>query len=265
MSRGNRKDLVFADDRDRKRFLRILGAALRRYGGICFGYCLMGNHYHLVICTPHGNISILMHHVNGLYAQYVNWRHRLTGHLFGGPFTAIVIGDDIYLRSALAYVARNPLEAGFVDNACDWEWSSCSAVMGACTPPSFLTTAWLSELYPADTLEASRQAFALHVSRSTEDEYSVEDIVNGGADAKRQMRSVIGSTLYMARVPRTYRALGQPPLRELFSGVTKANRRSAVIRAHVVHGYRLAEIANFLELHPTTISRIVNRSGSYRR
>jgi hypothetical protein len=70
--------------------------------------------------------------------------------------------------------------------------------------------------------------------------------------------------LYKAALPRSFRAVAQPSLRTLFDGVPKIERRTAILRAHIVHGYLMAEIANHLELHPTTISRIVNRSGSYR-
>jgi hypothetical protein len=71
--------------------------------------------------------------------------------------------------------------------------------------------------------------------------------------------------MYRAALPRAYRALGRPPLDELFLGIRKRDRRSAVLRAHVVHGYQMGEIAGFLELHPSTVSRIVNQSGSYAR
>lgn len=265
MSRGNRKGFVFMDDRDRRRFLKIVAGALQRYGAICYAYCLMGNHYHLVICTPRGNVSFVMKRINGLYTQYVNWRYSWTGHVFEGRFKAIVIGDDIYLRDALAYVARNPLEAGLVADAGNYEWSSHRAVMGRCATPSFLTTDWLSSLCPGETLQDSRHLFGEIVSAPCQENFERHsDVVEGTSRFKSEVRSVIGATMYRAALPRGFRALGQPPLRELFDGARKAERRSIILRAHIVHGYRMAEIARYLDLHPTTISRIVNGSGSYK-
>lgn len=264
MARGNRKQLIFADDRDRRQFLKILAVALNRYGAECFGYSLMGNHYHLVIHTPRANLAYVMHHIDSLYARYVNWRHQLTGHLFEGPYTAIVIDDTCYLRNAIAYVLRNPVEAGITRTPEQWPWSSYNAIMGKAAP-RFLTLNWLPRIFEAPTLEGSRQLLAAHVANE-QTQYSdlVRTVAEGPHEFKKRVRSVIGTTLYRAALPRAYRSLGRPSLPELFADARRDQRRSTIIRAHIVHGYLLAEIARFLELHPTTISRIVNQSGSYR-
>ena len=264
MGRGNRKQPIFVDDGDRRRFLVILVIALEKFGARCFAYCLMGNHFHLIIETPRANIADVMHHVDCLYAQYVNWRHSLTGRLLESPYTAIVIDDTSYLRNAIAYVLRNPVEAGLAASAGDWKWSSYNATMGKARP-AFLTLTWLRQLFDGDTLDQVRQLLAEHV-RNEPEQYA--DVARGAAEGspefKKRVRRVIGATLYRAALPRAYRALGRPSLSELFASVKRAQRRSAILRAHVVYGYRLVEIANHLELHPTTISRIVNEMGSYR-
>ena len=143
MSRGNRKTRIFEDNRDRRVCLDIVSEALDRYEVECPGYCLVGTHYHAVVHTPRGNISQLMKLVNGRYTQYMNRRHRWWGHLFGGRFKAIVIDDTGYLRAALAYIARNPIEAGLVADPERWEWSSYAAMMGLRKPEPFLATDWL--------------------------------------------------------------------------------------------------------------------------
>jgi DNA-binding NarL/FixJ family response regulator len=132
-------------------------------------------------------------------------------------------------------------------------------------PSKFETLTWLSDLYPGDSITASRQLLAEHV-RAEPEEYAdlVRSVAEGAHDFKKRVRQVIGTTLYGAAVPRSYRALARPPLSEVFAGVKRADRRQTIIRAHVVHGYLLTEIANYLELHPTTISRIINHTGSYR-
>lgn len=262
MSRGNRKAAIFLDDRDRRRFLQLIDLALERYVATCYGYCLMGNHYHLVVCTPCGNISAVMRHINGLFTQYMNWRHGWTGHVLEARFRSIVIGDDHYLRRALAYLALNPVEAGLVSNAADWPWSSYSTIIGRISPPRWLSTEWLPNLFPDVSIEASRERFKEFISQPTA-EY-IDDVVQGGSDARQAVRSVIGANLYRVTVPRSYRALGRPSLGMLFDGVRKRDRRRLILRAHTAHGYRMAEIARFLDLHPSTISKVVNRSGSYR-
>ena len=264
MARGNRKERIFHDDVDRRRFLKIVGAALEKFAAECYVQCLMDNHFHAIIHTPRANISHVMQHIDGLYTQYSNWRHHTTGHVLEGRYTAIVIDDTSYLRNAIAYILRNPVAAGLVTNAQDWPWSSYRAAMGTATP-QFETLTWIQLLFEADTLDESRRLLDEYVSQEPED-YSdlARAAAEGPEEFKRGVRGVIGATLYRAALPRSYRAVARPPLAEVFAGVKRAERRYTILRAHVVHGYLLTEIANHLELHPTTISRIVNQTGSYR-
>ena len=264
MARGNRKQLIFIDARDRRQFLKIVAIALKKFSAECYCFSVMGNHFHLVLHTPRGNIDRVMHCIDQLYARYFNWRHRLTGHLFEAPYTAIVIDDDSYLKNAIAYILRNAVEAGLCKTADEWQWSSYNASMGNAAP-HFLTLTWLPLLYEAPTLAESRALLAHHVANE-QSEYAdlVRAVAEGSNQFKARARAVIGATLYRAALPRSYRALGRPSLTELFADTRRAERRATILRAHIVHGYLLSEIARFLELHPTTISRIVNQSGSYR-
>jgi putative transposase len=264
MARGNRKQPIFADARDRRQFLKILAVGLEKFGAECYAYCLMGTHFHLIVRTPRANVSRLMGHVDGLHARYVNWRHGYTGHLFDGPYRGIVIDDTSYLRDAIAYVLRNPVTAGITSEAGSWPWSSYRATMGKAAP-QFLTLSWLPSLFEAATLRESREMLA-ELVRNEPVGYAdlVRSVAEGGDDFKKRVRKVIGATLYQAGLPRSFRILGRPSLSELFADTKRAERRAMILRAHVVHGYLLVEIANHLKLHPTTISRIVNQTGSYR-
>lgn len=264
MARGNRKQQIFADDVDRRRFLKIVAAALEKFDAECYVQCLMDNHFHKVIHTPRANIDRVMQHIDGLYTQYVNWRHRTTGHVLEGRYTGIVIDDTCYLRNAVAYVLRNPMEAGLVVDPGDWHWSSYRAAMGQASP-QFETLTWLGEIFPADNIAESRRLLEEHVRKGPEDYPDlVRTAAEGPHEFKKRVRQVVGATLYRAALPRSYRALAQPPLAEIFGRITRSERRQTILRAHIVHGYLLTEIANYLELHPTTISRIVNQTGSYR-
>lgn len=257
MNRGNRKGRIFFDDRDRRRFLRILERSLNQYGAECINYSLMENHYHSIIHTPRANISRLMALLDQLYTTYVNRRYGWTGHLFGGRFTATIIDDTDYLRNALAYIALNPVRAGLVTRAEDWEWSSYRSAIGTSAPISFISAAWLKRAFPAETLEESRRLFQVFTETAAA-ESTEHEVVAGNEELRKKVRALIGLTMYAQRVPRAYRALARPSLNALFSeAFTREQRRIAARRAHVVHGYLLEEIGRFLCVHPATISRWV--------
>ena len=119
-SRGNARAPIFIDDSDREDFLSILGSVVRRYNWLCHAYCLMGNHYHLIIETIEGNISRGMRQLNGVYTQKFNWKHARTGHIFQGRFKAILIEKESYLLEVSRYVVLNPVRANMVE--CPEAW-----------------------------------------------------------------------------------------------------------------------------------------------
>ena len=121
-SRGNAREPIFADERDRAGYLAVLGSAVARHNWLCHAYCLMGNHYHLLVETPDGNLSLGMRHLNGVYTQEYNRRHGRVGHVFQGRFKAIVVDRDSYLLELCRYVVMNPLRAGMVESPDDYRW-----------------------------------------------------------------------------------------------------------------------------------------------
>lgn len=137
-SRGDRQEPIFTDDRDRATLLRVLAQAMDRFDARVLAYCLMGNHYHLVTQTRRDNLSRLMRHINGVYAQSFNRRHQLAGHLFQGRFTSIHVDRDAYLMEVCRYTELNPVRAGLVGNPADWPWSSYLAHCGITQAPPWL-------------------------------------------------------------------------------------------------------------------------------
>ena len=123
-SRGNERKAIFRDDQDRKTFLDTLKDVTRRYNWLCHAYCLMDNHYHLLIDTPNGNLSIGMRQLNGVYTQGFNKRHGRVGHLFQGRFKAVLVQKDNHLLEACRYVVLNPVRAERVQRPEEWIWSS---------------------------------------------------------------------------------------------------------------------------------------------
>ena len=161
-SRGNRRQEIFTDDIDREQFLAILGDVVGRYGWRCHAYCLMKNHYHLLVETPTPNLSEGMHRLNFLYAQHFNRRHGVAGHLFQGRFHSVLVQGTRHLLELSRYVVLNPVRAGLCRAARDWRWSSCPAFLGLTRPPRFLTIEFLLSQFGPDVPRA-RKAFGAFV------------------------------------------------------------------------------------------------------
>lgn len=258
MARGNRKGTIFTDDRDRHRFRQILSEARERYEVTVHADCQMSSHFHLVVTTPHANISEFMKHVDGVYTQYFNWRHEQVGHLLQGPFKSILIDTDNYLLVAAAYVVMNPVDAGIVTHPGLWKWSSYRATAGLDPVPTYLSLDLLDAVFPAATREESQQHYCAFIDGNYAPELWPAAPAVGSARFRQTVRSFIGEKLYMASLPRSYRALFRPSLEELFGGmVSKRDRTALMQRAHVIHGYTMAEIARALRLHPASVSRII--------
>lgn len=149
-ARGVRRQPIFVDDHDRSVYLELLSEAGQRFGGRIHAYCLMTNHVHLVIEDVAGELSRLVRHVNGLFAQRSNYRHGGSGHFFERRFSSSLIETDSYLVVAVEYVHRNPLEAGMVDAADEHGWSSYPAYLGICRTPEFLETSMVMSYYGND-------------------------------------------------------------------------------------------------------------------
>lgn len=257
MARGNRKAVIFDDDQDRLRFLEVLAESVERYRLRCHSYCLMGNHYHAVVETPDGNLSEAMHFLNGVFTQASNRRHQRTGHLLEGRFSSVPIDNDVYLRNANLYVAWNPVASGLVAHPAEWPWSSYRETAGVDQGPGFLSLDWLDLIFGGNTREESQRRYRNFMSPSPADTAIGEALVIGAAPFQDAVRAEIGARFHELRVPRAYKALARPTLAEFFGKpLTKADRNTLVVRAHVVHGYRLSEIAEHLRVHPNTLSRI---------
>lgn len=129
VSRGVRKLPIFTDDRDRERFLWLLDVTAERYGWQIHAYCLMTNHFHLLVTTPDPNVSAGMQYLNGRYCQWFNWRHSFEGHVVEKRFFSSLMKTDEQLLTVARYIVLNPVRAGMCRSAADWRWSSYSAMV----------------------------------------------------------------------------------------------------------------------------------------
>ena len=155
-ARGNAQQPIFLDDTDRQQFVRLLSREIRQQHWLCYVYCLMGNHYHLVIETPEPNLSRGLKRLHGTYTQWFNRRHQRVGHLLQGRFKSLLVEKESYLQELCRYVALNPVRAGMVPDAGAWTWSSYRATAGIQEAPEWLDTSSVLSLF--DTNQATARA-----------------------------------------------------------------------------------------------------------
>ena len=143
-ARGNARQDIFVNDVDREKFLAILTATISRYHWLCHAYCLMGNHYHLLLETPDPNLSLGMRMLNGVYTQAYNRIHGKTGHIFQGRYKAVLIEKDAHLLELCRYIVLNPVAAGMVTGPAQCPWSSYRGTISEGEAPDFLTILYFS-------------------------------------------------------------------------------------------------------------------------
>ena len=261
-SRGNAGDEIFRDDVDRRHFLEVLGAVVERFGWICHAYCLMGNHYHLLIETPEPNLAPGMQHLNGVYTQWFNRRHARAGHLVQGRFKSIVVKKESHLLELARYIVLNPVRARLVRSARDWRWSSYRATAGQEAPPPCLTTDWLLAQF-ADSRKTAIRAYREFVRRGKGIDVWQDltaGAVLGGEAFIGSLKPLLTDVAQNREIRRALRLAARPSLEQLFAGVTdKATRNERIHEAVRKHQYKLKEVGDYLGLCYSTISVIAKR------
>ncbi len=262
-ARGNARNDIFLDDEDRDLFLACLGDVVTRFGWLCHAYCLMDNHYHLLIETPEGNLSLGMRQLNGVYTQRFNRRHGRVGHVFQGRFKAIVVDRDSYLLELCRYVVLNPIRAGKRTKIENYAWSSYPATMGLAACPAWLETDWVLGQF-AKTRTVARRRYAEFVAEGG-GLPSPWSAVRGqallGSEAfVEKMRPLLEDARDLKEIPRTQRLLHRPSLGRMFTKAVRDDKtlRDKLIRkAYLEHGYSMATIARHAGLHYSTVSKVI--------
>jgi putative transposase len=162
-ARGNAQQPIFLDDTDRQHFLRLLGREIQQQHWRCYVYCLMNNHYHLVLETPEPNLSGGLKRLHGTYSQWFNRRHQRVGHVLQGRFKGLLVEKEPYLQELCRYVVLNPVRAHLVVDAGAWAWSSYRATVGTQDVPEWLDVAAVHDLFDHDHGRA-RRAYRQFVS-----------------------------------------------------------------------------------------------------
>jgi len=265
-ARGNRRENIFFSDEDREGFLQILDRTVSRYKWICHAYCLMDNHYHLLIETPGANLSQGMRQLNGIYTQFANRRHQKTGHIFQGRFTSILVERDAHLLELCRYIVNNPVKAGRCKAPGDWPWSSYGPTAIGQSVPQFLTVDWILAQFSRQKEQARKKyrAFVLEglVHAASPWEKVVGQVIFGSERFVEELRPYLAGDQHIGEIPRIQRVAGRPVLPELFSSaerVDKTRRNKKIALAHLEFRYTLKEIADHLGIHYTTVSRVIAR------
>jgi putative transposase len=156
-SRGNEQKSIFKSKRDREKFIEYLESAVKRYDAVIHAYCLMDNHYHLLLETPSGNLSKIMAHINGAYTTYYNVKRDRFGHLFQGRYKAIIIEADEYAKELSRYIHLNPVRAKIVNLPEEYEWSSYTYYIGKKKPPEWLKMEFILGYFGKKQLDAQKR------------------------------------------------------------------------------------------------------------
>lgn len=281
-SRGDRREPIVEDDVDRLAWVAVLGEACDRFGWRVHAWCLMTNHYHLLLETPHGELAAGMRHLNGVWSQCFNRRHRRVGHMFQGRYKAIMVERESYLLELSRYVVLNPVRAGMVADAADYSWSSHTAMLARSDmfspvpQPAWLETDVVLKQFGA----TRRKAVAAYVAfvRAGVGLPSVWEGLRGqvflGSDelVARMTEALDEDDLRLRDVPHLQR---RPPPRSLPVLTTppsegdgpgnggpaaRAQRNRAMAEAHTTGHHTLRAIADAFGVHEATVSRVLRRS-----
>jgi putative transposase len=150
MARGNDRKSIFDSPEDYRGFLGRLDTVVARRQWCCYAYCLMGNHFHLVLRTPLANVSDGMRDLLGGFARARNERSAKSGHVFGSRYRSVLIESDPQLISTILYVLNNPVRAGLSATPTQWLWSSAPALLGVASWPDFLDVRGCLEFFATD-------------------------------------------------------------------------------------------------------------------
>jgi putative transposase len=252
-ARGNERSAIYLQDGDRRNFLELLTKVVERYRWRILTYCLMTNHYHLLVQTPEANLCAGMRQLNGVYAQGFNRRHARVGHLFQGRYSARLVKADEHLWAAVGYVVRNPVRAGLCAAPEEWRWSSHRAMLGL-EPVCFVDAPALLAYYGQTTSEA-RERYRVDCERNDRDEPPAHPLVYGD-DVFIDV--VLDQITPSPGVPRRYLQAPRPGLAELLREGDVDEIAGASER-----GYSQREIARHLGISASTVSRRLRRRRSH--
>ncbi len=269
---GTHVDLSIIGKDDREKFLSYLATATERYHARIHVYCLMSNHYHLLLETPDGNLSQIMRHINGAYTTYFNTRHQRVGHLFQGRYKAILVEADEYLTSLSWYIHLNPVRAGMVSAPEDCIWSSYHCYIHWKKSPEWLVSGFVLGLFDHNKKNARKtyRAFVNAIANQKYESPLKEVFASTILGTLDFVKDVKGKYLASAENDRNLPALTELSQRKTleeicaeveaeFADIPKMARKVALYISHRYSGRRLKEIGKLFGIGESAVSQNSHR------
>ncbi len=262
-SRGDRQDDIYESDADRIAYLELLGDVCETYNWVCHAYCLMDNHYHLLIETPDANLSKGMRQLNGVYTQLFNRAHERVGHVFQGRYKAIHVNKESYLLELARYIVLNPVRARMVHEAVAWPWSSYRATVGQGDVRSWLNTEWLL----AGFGKSKRKAIVRYKRFVAEGKNQPSpwgqlknQVFLGDDEFVAELQELLDGEKELSEIPSSQRRRKPLTLEEYEA--QSARRDDAIVSAYASGGYTQKQIGDYFGLHYARVSRIIKKAKS---
>lgn len=258
-SRGDGREDIYLDDSDRWDFLTVLSGVCDRFNWVVHAYCLMSNHYHLLVETPDSNLAMGMRQLNGVYTQRFNRRHTRVGHVFQGRYKAIIVQKDSYLLELARYIVLNPVRARMIRSAKDWPWSSYRATAGVAERPQWLNTDWLLSTF-GKRKSAAISAYCAFVLEGKNQPSPWDELKNqiylGDERFVEKLQKHLETDKDLSEVPLAQRRKVPKTLHEYEREA--ASRNEAIANAYASGGYSMKDIGEYFGLHYSRISRLLN-------
>lgn len=257
-SRGDRRSTIFRTDSDRLTWLALLAETCERFDFAVHAYCQMGNHFHLVVQTRHGQLARGMRFINSNYSQYFNRQHGLVGHVFQGRYHAILCQESEYLMELWRYTLLNPVRARLVAHPGQWLWSSYGAMVGTVDAPTWLERDIALARFGSDhgTAIDAFEAFVLAGIGQASPLGAVRNQLLLGDDEFCERAAQLEHPRDLREINRSQRRAIVLPLPEYFD--TKENWKLAMAKAYLSQAYTMTEIAEYCQVSVRTVSRAVN-------
>ena len=257
-SRGNEHDEIYLDDIDRAEFLDLLASACQRFNWTCHGYCLMDDHYHMLIETGDANLSKGMKFINGTFTQNFNRRHNREGHVFQGRFKSVLVERERYLLELCRYIVLSPVREKMVRSAKDWPWSSYRGMVNPDKKHDCLTTDWVLSNFgkrQKTTIEKYRK-YILEGKNQPSPFLKVRNQVFLGSDEFiEDMKSKVSTGKSLKGNSKKKK---QKPIKTLkYYQKTYKIRNEAIAMAYLSGHYTLEQVGDFFDLSYATVSRVV--------
>jgi len=261
-SRGNAREAIFFTDEDRLSFLKILQDQCRTINWLCHAYCLMDNHYHLLIETPDGNLSKGMRQLNGVYTQTFNRHHNRVGHVFQGRYRGILVEKEAYLLELCRYIVLNPVRAQMVRSAKEWPWSSYCSTAGYVEQDELLTSDWILASF-AKSKTAAQIKYREFISQGKGQPSPWQSLKNqvylGNEQfVKEHIDSITDKDVELSEIPKSQRKAKPMTMDYYLKQAT--NRDDAILRAWNSGGYTQKNIADYFSIHYSRVSKIIKKA-----